>query len=155
MLAISNLRLHKIASSCPVVMHVFPRTDHAKELKDLDIDSPPLQRSLGLSWNLVHDIFTFCVAGSDKPFTKRGVLSIINSLFDPLGLVAPITIQGKLLLRQLTSEVIDWDVPLPAEKEAEWTAWRDSPQQLAKFETPLTYTTVSVSTAHHTKVHVF
>lgn len=105
MLAISNLRLHKIASSCPVVMHAFPPTDHAKELKDLDldIDSPPLKRSLGLNWNLVHDTFTFCVADNDKPFTRRGDLSTINSLFDPLGFVAPITIQGKLFLRQLTS----------------------------------------------------
>ena len=69
MLAISNLRLHKVASNCPVVMQAFPSTDHAKDLKDLDldIDLPPLQRSLGLSWNLVNDTFTFRVANSEKP----------------------------------------------------------------------------------------
>lgn len=69
--------------------------------------------------------------------------------------MAPITIQGKLLLRQLTSDSTDWDVPLLAEKEAEWTMWRDSLQELAQFETPQAYTAVSVSTAQHIEVHVF
>lgn len=58
MLASSNLRLHKIASNSPAVMNAFPVEDHVKDLKDLDLekDSPPIQRSLGLSWNL----FLFC-----------------------------------------------------------------------------------------------
>lgn len=66
MLAISNIRLHKFTSNSPVVMHAFSPTDHSKELNylDLDIDSPPLQHSLGLSWNFVHDTFTFCVANT-------------------------------------------------------------------------------------------
>lgn len=34
MLAISNLRLHKIASNCRSVMQAFPSTDHAKDLRD-------------------------------------------------------------------------------------------------------------------------
>lgn len=71
MLAISNLWLHKIASNSSTVMQAFPSADNAKDLKDLDfeIDSPPVQRSLGLSWNLQNDTFTFCVEGSDKPFS--------------------------------------------------------------------------------------
>lgn len=98
MLAISNLKLHKIASNSPTAMQAFPSADYAKDLKDLDleIDSPPVQHSLGLSWNLQNDTFTFHVASSDKPFTHRGILATVNSLFDPLGLVAPISIQGKL-----------------------------------------------------------
>ncbi|XP_062393459.1 uncharacterized protein LOC134080863 [Sardina pilchardus] len=157
MLAISNLRLHKIASNSPAVMEAFPSDDYAKDLKDLDlqIDSPPIQRSLGLSWNLQNDTFTFRVANSDKPFTRRGVLATVNSLFDPLGLVAPITIRGKLLLRELTSTTVDWDAPLSTEKEAEWNAWRDSLQDLEQFETPRAYTVASLSNSVRKEVHVF
>lgn len=60
MLAESNLRLHKVASNSSQVMEAFPVEDRAKDLKDLDlgVDPLPLQRSLGLSWNLETDSFT-------------------------------------------------------------------------------------------------
>ncbi|VDI51101.1 Hypothetical predicted protein [Mytilus galloprovincialis] len=48
-----NLRLHKFASNCAEVMSAFHASDLASNLKDLDLecDSKPLQRSLGLSWD--------------------------------------------------------------------------------------------------------
>lgn len=71
MLATSNLRLLKIAANCSVVIQAFPSTDYAKDIKDLDldIDSPPVQCSLGLSWDLIGDTFTVCVANSKKQFS--------------------------------------------------------------------------------------
>lgn len=54
MLADSNINLHKIASNHNAVMEAFPSEERAKELKDLElgVDPLPLQRSLGLNWNL-------------------------------------------------------------------------------------------------------
>lgn len=157
MLAISNLRLHKIASNSLAVMQAFPSTDYAKDLKDLnlEIDFPPTQRSLGLSWNLQDDTFTFNVTSSDKPFTHRGILATVNSLFDPLGLMAPIAVQGKLLLRELTSTAADWDTPLCPEKESEWNAWRDSLQDPIQFKMPRAYTVASLSNAARKEIRVF
>ncbi|KAK7919305.1 hypothetical protein WMY93_010589 [Mugilogobius chulae] len=101
MLAESNIRLHKIASNASQVMNAFPQEERATDLKDLDLDVDPLplQRSLGVSWNLENDSFTFRVGKDTKPFTRRGILSVINSLYDPLGFAAPVTIQGKALYR--------------------------------------------------------
>lgn len=100
MLACSNLRLRKLASNSKEVMEAFPCEDHATDLKDLDLaaDSLPVQRSLGLHWDLDSDCFTYRVQEERKPFTRRGVLSTVNSLYDPLGFVSPVTIQGKALL---------------------------------------------------------
>ncbi len=39
MLAISNVRLYKIASNCSAVMHAFSPVDYAKDLKDLNLDT--------------------------------------------------------------------------------------------------------------------
>ncbi len=157
MLASSNLRLHKIASNSPAVMNAFPVEDHVKDLKDLDLekDTPPIQRSLGLSWNLKDDAFTFCVDAEEKPFTRRGVLATVNSVFDPLGLAAPVTIQGKFLLRDLTVDTKDWDAPLPTDREAEWEAWKHSLQDLTQFEIPRVYSKFSLSLAQETEIHVF
>ncbi|KAK2903743.1 hypothetical protein Q8A73_010400 [Channa argus] len=157
MLAISNLRLHKIASNSPLVMQAFPSADYAKDLKDLDLekDAPPVQHSLGLSWNLLNDTFIFCVFDRDKPFTRRGVLATVNSVFDPLGLIAPVTVKGKRLLRELTRTTNDWDTPLPPDKEADWNIWRDSLLDLKDLKIPRAYTTVSLTNSVRKEMHVF
>lgn len=76
-------------------------------------------------------------------------------LFDPLGLVAPISIQGKFHLRELTQDTTDWDEPLPADKEEEWITWRDSLQALEHFQTSRCYTSTSISNAERVELHVF
>ena len=119
MLADSNIRLHKLASNRNAVMEAFPSEKRAKELKDLElgIDLLPPQRSLGLNWHLRTDTFTFLVSREEKTFTRRGILSTVNSIFDPLGFVAPITVQGKAIVRELCVEHCDRDTPISAEKE--------------------------------------
>ena len=89
-LATANLRLHKVVSNSVEVMEAFPAEDRAKDVCDLDLrhDSLPAQRSLGVFWNLEMDAFTFKVTLPEKPFTRRGVLSIVNSVYDPLGFAA-------------------------------------------------------------------
>ncbi|KAK3542225.1 hypothetical protein QTP86_018786, partial [Hemibagrus guttatus] len=121
MLATSNLKLHKFASNSKEVMVAFPIEDHAKGLKDLnlEVDPTPIQRSLGLSRDVKRDVFTFHVTDIKKPFTRRGILATVNSLFDPLGFVAPIIIEGKFLLRELSGPTFLLQVHqnLPLEEE--------------------------------------
>ena len=110
-----NLRLHKIASNSSKVMESFPCEDLAKDLKDLSLetDTLPSLRSLGQTWDLTSDSFTFRVSAEKKSCTRRGILSTINSIFDPIGFAAPVIIQGKWLLRDITAGSSDWDTPLP------------------------------------------
>lgn len=84
-------------------MEAFLPEERAKVLKDLElgVDPLPLQRSLGLNWHLQTDSFTFLVSRGEKPFTHRGILSTVNSIFKLLGFVAPITVQGKAIVRDL------------------------------------------------------
>ncbi len=156
-LAESNLRLHKFASNSQTVMEAFPLEDCAPVIKDLDLsgETSPTQRSLGLLWEITTDTFTYSASTITKPFTRRGVLSTVNSVFDPLGLLAPVTIQGRALLRELTSEQSDWDTFLPEDKISKWEAWRDSLQDLEQLHVPRTYTTTSLIEAVHTELCVF
>jgi hypothetical protein len=73
----------------------------AKDLKDLDLDCGdlPSQRSLGIVWNLSSDHFVLKTDMSARPITKRGILSSINSAFDPLGFFAPVILEGRLIVR--------------------------------------------------------
>lgn len=152
-----NIRLHKIASNSQTVMQAFPQHDLAKDLKDLDLgnDDLPLQRTLGQSWDLLSDSFTFQVSDDQKPITRRGILSVINSLFDPIGFLAPVTIKGKCFLRDL--ETSDWDHPIPDDKQSEWVAWRSSLQVLKEVRIRRTYCSMSLDASDGVRkeLHVF
>jgi len=53
--------------------------------------------------------------------TKRMILSLVNGIFDPLGLSAPFVVQGKMLLRKLNKqEKADWDDPIPQDLRDDW-----------------------------------
>nr|XP_054601538.1 uncharacterized protein LOC129164687 [Nothobranchius furzeri] len=157
MLADSNIRLHKIASNHNKVVEEFPSEERAKELKDLElgVDPLPMQRSLGLNWNLQTDCFTFLVSQEEKPFTRRGILSTVNSIFDPIGFVAPVTIQGKAIVRELSIEHCEWDAPIPAKKATQWKSWRDSLKSLEQLHVARPYLPMSLLSAPHRELCVF
>lgn len=69
-------------------MKHFPNQDFSKEIQNLNFTDEylPFHQSLGLTWNLQTDSFMFDLPLETKPFTKRGVLSLINGIFDPIGL---------------------------------------------------------------------
>ena len=118
-LATTNLRLHKVPSNSVAVREAFPAEDRAKDIHDLD--ALPAQHTLGIQWDLGKDVLTFGVNLPDKPFARRGVLSIVNSIYDPLGLAAPVVLVGKLLLqhsvilgkKKQKDKPLGWDKPLP------------------------------------------
>lgn len=102
-LATAKLRLHKVVSNSAKVMEAFPAEDRAKDVRDVDLrsDSLPAQRSLGVFWDLETDAFTFKVTLPEKPFTRRGALSIVNSVYDPLGFAVPVMLEMRKILQQL------------------------------------------------------
>ncbi|XP_071100525.1 uncharacterized protein [Haliotis cracherodii] len=152
-----NLRLHKITSNSSQVVEAFQSEDLAKDFKDLNFEENtfPLQRSLGMSWDVKSDTFTFRVSDEAKPYTKRGVLSTINSLYDPMGFVAPVIIKGKILLRELISQKLEWDDMLPEELRQEWENWRDSLRLLEQLQIPRKFLPMSLQKYEKKEVCVY
>ncbi|KAK3093009.1 hypothetical protein FSP39_009964 [Pinctada imbricata] len=152
-----RLRLHKVASNSTEVLAQFPKEDLAKDLKNLDFghDSLPEQRSLGIAWDIMTDSFVFRVNPESKPFTRRGVLSVINSLFDPIGITAPVTLEGKLLLREAMTFTCDWDEPLPDMFRLHFEKWVYELNSLQNFSVPRMYCDLSVEESLRVEIHVF
>ncbi|XP_065904067.1 uncharacterized protein [Dysidea avara] len=70
---------------------------------------------LGLCWNVEFDELSLSPKpelATCTPVMKREVLRYISSIFDPLGLVTPVTITAKLLLQELWQDNVSWDTEL-------------------------------------------
>jgi hypothetical protein len=127
MCASANLRLHKFASNRREVLEALPANDRAKDLKDIDLrhDVLPIQRSLGTFWCIESDTLGFRIELKDKPATRRGILSMISSVYDPLGIVSPVILVGKQILQDLCNQNVDWDDPLHDDILTRWERWRN------------------------------
>ncbi|XP_077980926.1 uncharacterized protein LOC144436106 [Glandiceps talaboti] len=164
-LATKNINFHKIVSNNKEVMTALPTDIQGKDLQSLDFtkDTLPTQRSLGVQWSLQTDSFTFEVNMKEKPFSRRGVLAIVNSIYDLMGILAPVSIEGKLILRGLMKETmkekdttsVGWDDPLPHEYLPHWTKWRDSLSHLEGVHLQRCYYPPGFGPVRRHECHIF
>ena len=81
----------------------------------------------GLPWNTVEDTLTVKFPYEEaKVSTKRVILGTIAKVYDPLGLVSPMTLGGKLSYRNVCDSKVPWDQKLPPERMKEWSKWKSS-----------------------------
>ena len=106
-----------------------------KEL-DLDLDSLPLERAIGVHWYVESDCFQFVIVLQDKPCTRRGILSTVSSIFDPLGFVAPLLLDGKSILQDLCRHEVGWDDPIPEDIKVKWEKWRSDLLEVQRISIP-------------------
>ena len=121
-----GFRLTKILSNSKTVLESVPPSERSKSVTDLDLFSSnlPPERALGVHWDVENDTLGFRVQLKDKPFTRRGILSTISSIYDPLGLASPFMLDGKHIMQELCKANSDWDEPISAEFRSKWEKWR-------------------------------
>ena len=104
------------------LLEEVPEEHRAKEVKDFGPNSAG--RALGIKWNIMSDTFYFDVNYElQEPVTRRQLLSAVSSMFDPLGLISPIILTGKLIFQEATRQKLSWDEPLPCNLLQDWIAW--------------------------------
>ena len=99
---------------------------------------------LGLPWDPAADTLSVCFPQQQVETTKRGVLSNLAKIYDPLGLISPMTLCGKFIFRDMCERKLPWDVPLPADLNKRWHKWRcnlpdtvSGKRTLAPFKEPI------------------
>ena len=153
--ASGGFQLRKWTSNSRTVLASVPPADRAHP--DADLSSPLRPgRVLGLLWDTETD--TVSVQPSEKQkmsTTKRAVLSSIASTFDPLGLVAPFTLQAKLLMQDLWRKQLSWDVTLAEDDLQRWRCWQESAALLSDLRIPRCYQAAADSEVTRRELHVF
>lgn len=78
---------------------------------------------LGLRWNKDSDTIAVTFPQEIAAATKRGVLGKVAKVYDPLGLVSPLILEGKMLYRDACQQKKAWDAELPQELVKRWQKW--------------------------------
>ena len=151
MLSHKNLVLHKFLSNSQEVASAI-----GVDSSEMKVIAKPdtIEHALGLGWDIERDTFVFqSIAVKDG--TRRGVLSTVASLFDPLGLLAPFSLKGKLLLQRLCYSKKGWDEPLSPNEEKEWNSWTSALSSLSSIQIPRCFLATSLCSSYETELHTF
>jgi len=120
----SGLELKKWASNTPAVLQAVPAANRACAPMPFGDDDGYGTKVLGLVWHPDQDYFCCALNLAPSPvFTKRGVLSLVARIFDPLGLFGPVVFLAKSIMQQTWRHGVAWDDPLPDDIHADWTAF--------------------------------
>ena len=132
-----GFHLNKWMSNNKSILSQVPPEDVSKSMLNFsESGTEGYERVLGVLWNFVTDQFSFRVKMTSKPFTRRGVLSMISSLFDPLGFAAPVIMKAKIFLQELCKEGLGWDEEMSTEEQAIWREWTADLASLGNLSIP-------------------
>ena len=83
-------------------------------------DALSCDRAIGINWDVNEDRIKFVVKVADRPLTRRGILLIVSSIFDPLWLVTLITLWAKTIVQHQCRKKLGWDDEIPKVHQVEW-----------------------------------
>ena len=83
------------------------------------------------------------------------MLSLLSSVYDPLGFIAPVTLPGKVLLQELCRRNFGWDDNLPGDIQQHWTKWLEELVKLAEFKIERCIKPKDFGPLVHARVHHF
>ncbi|XP_070562373.1 uncharacterized protein [Ptychodera flava] len=123
LLSRGGFHLTKWISNCKEVLSSIPSEERAPSVMDLDLEDLPIDRALGVQWDVNEDTLHFRIGNETKKETRRGILSVVASVYDPLGLIAPFVLPAKRILQELTRLECDWDEEIPMKYLYAWHEW--------------------------------
>ena len=132
LLSRGGFRLTKWISNDRNVIATVPVTERAPSAVNLDLEDLLVERTLGVQWAMETDDFNFRIMDEGKALTRRGILSVVSSMYDPLGFVAPIILPAKSLLQSLCKQKYGWDEEI---SQADSTVWQECLKELACLRT--------------------
>jgi len=117
--------LTKWTSTSRFVLASIPEEDRVKDVRNIDLnhEALPVERALGVFWDVEDDCFGLKVTVKVTPPTRRGLLSTVSSIYDPFGFIVPYTLTAKKIIRDLTVKGLGWDERLGDEDHNRWTSW--------------------------------
>ena len=133
----AGMNLCKWRSSHPEVLEGDVTDPAPAAVKDTSGAIDDVGKLLGMRYSFSADVFSFLpdkVKAEMKVETKRQMLQVIASIFDPLGFMEPFVIWARLILQNVLRKVESWDSKdVPTVLLAEFAEWHADFKHLEAF----------------------
>ena len=99
-------------------MWTFGSVEKDVELVLRDLTTEPTLEDpvsvLGVMWSRKEDHLSIDIKTESvsEKLPKREILSLIQTIYDPLGFIVPVLVLAKLMLQEIWATNVDWDSPL-------------------------------------------
>uniref|UniRef100_A0A2S2PC01 Integrase catalytic domain-containing protein n=1 Tax=Schizaphis graminum TaxID=13262 RepID=A0A2S2PC01_SCHGA len=148
-LAKSGLELKKWSSNTHKILSSVPAADRVSTPLPFHDSEDGGTKVLGLQWNPNDDFFSCALRFKPSPiFTKRGVLSMVARIFDPLGLFGPTIFLAKCIMQRTWQLGLAWDEPLPPEIHADWSSFLSDLPSLSMIRVSRHFSTFGQSSCY-------
>ena len=154
MMKCGSFRLTKFVSNSNEVINALPASEVSPSIT-FNIDTENTLRALGISWEVKSDRFTFQINLPDSPHSKRGVLRVTCSLFDPMGFLMPFIPIAKILLQELWRRGYGWNDPIDDESTAYWQKWLDVAKNVTNVYIDRCYFDIISNPIVEVQLHIF
>ena len=113
--AAGGFNLTKFTSNRKEISLSIPEEKRRKKVKDQDLSSGeiPQERALGIIWQVEEDTLGFQLQLPNKTLTRRDLLSVLSSVYDPLGISGPFLLEGRSIIQELCKNDLKWDEKIP------------------------------------------
>ena len=156
LMRLGGFRLTKWLSNSRKVLRTVPESERAPSVVSLNpCDVLPSERALGINWDVNDDKIRFVVKIADRPFTRRGILSVVSSIFDPLGLVSPIMLRAKAIIQHLCRMKLGWDDEIPQVYQTEWQNWLGTLPHLQNISVNRCFKSQGFGDIKNAQLHLF
>ena len=95
-------------------------------IRELEYQNMPnLSKILGQVWDKEDDTLEIKIPpfSNNTPVTKKTILSHLGKVYDPLGILSPTMVQGKLIYREACDEKLGWNAVLSEKLAKAWLKW--------------------------------
>ncbi|XP_071954122.1 uncharacterized protein [Antedon mediterranea] len=133
-----GFKFSKWVSNKREVLLSVPAAERDKEFENIELDYEKLsiERALGIRWSVGADTLGFKNVVPSRQPTRRNVLSIISSVYDPFGFAAPFILPAKILLQEMCRNNVQWVQELTGIDLARWQQWLNNLTNLDKLIIP-------------------
>ncbi|XP_061714619.1 uncharacterized protein LOC133523124 [Cydia pomonella] len=160
----AGFEMRSWTSNSPSALSLLPKESllEVPRANNIDVELGRLAtpvRTLGLIWQPANDLIGFNTGVKKdtvlpEKLTKRGVLVHVMRIYDPLGILAPIVVRGRIMFQDAWRKGLNWDQELSQCDSAAWKSWFQDLISTSSLRIPRRYNLSDLEVAG-CELHVF